>query len=79
MRLSDLGAATAYDRSAHPGVERIELRAFGHLVNDLLQWLDGSEGDDAEAVTEQIGAVATQCGAGGTVSTFGEAVQRLEA
>ena len=79
VRLSDLGAATAYDRSAHPGVERIELRAFGHLVNDLLQWLDGSEGDDAEAVTEQIGAVATQCGAGGTVSTFGEAVQRLEA
>ena len=39
VRLSDLGAACAYDRGAHAGLEKIEVRSFGWLVHDLLSWI----------------------------------------
>lgn len=42
VRLSDLGAASAYDRDAHGGLEAIEVRAFGCLLDDLLQLADSS-------------------------------------
>jgi len=44
VRLSDLGAAAAYDRLAHPQLERIEVRSYGKLVEDLLSWCEVAEG-----------------------------------
>ena len=61
VRLSDLGAATVYDRSEHPWLERIEVRSFGFLVLDVLEgpW-DDPEG--AHAVTaEALRALADEC------------------
>lgn len=34
--LGDLGAATVFDRDMYPALERLEVRAFGHLIEDLL-------------------------------------------
>ncbi len=35
--LCDCGAATFYDRALHPEYERYDLRAFGHLIGELLE------------------------------------------
>jgi len=39
IRLSDLGAACTYDRLRDAVLERIEVRSFGFLVQDLLKWI----------------------------------------
>ena len=39
VRLSDFGAACAYDRAQFPLMEKIEVRSFGWLVEDLLSWI----------------------------------------
>ncbi|EOD39419.1 hypothetical protein EMIHUDRAFT_199859 [Emiliania huxleyi CCMP1516] len=39
VKLSDLGAACAYDRHGHTAVEKLEVRSFGLLLLDLLSHL----------------------------------------
>jgi len=45
VRLSDFGAAFSYDRQAEYGrcVQKIEMRAFAHLVNEIERILDDKE------------------------------------
>eukprot|EP00550_Attheya_septentrionalis_P002920 CAMPEP_0198300196 /NCGR_PEP_ID=MMETSP1449-20131203/47187_1 /TAXON_ID=420275 /ORGANISM="Attheya septentrionalis, Strain CCMP2084" /LENGTH=458 /DNA_ID=CAMNT_0044001947 /DNA_START=81 /DNA_END=1457 /DNA_ORIENTATION=+ len=47
IKLTDFGAAFLYDRKAEYGksIERIEMRAFGHLVEEILELLCKNEND----------------------------------
>lgn len=90
VRLSDLGAACAYDRAAHPAVEKLEVRAFGFLVDDLLLSCNlGGERPQAGEERPQAGArilgglrgLRERCaGARGvaTLPTFGELEAELQ-
>jgi hypothetical protein len=91
VRLSDLGAASAYDRAAHPGVEQLEVRAYGYLVADLLTWLEprdtpepalGKDDDGSDdALVGRLMSVQAECcsrQSGLPGWTFAQAVRRLE-
>ena len=78
VRLSDLGAACAYDRASHPMLERLELRSFGWLVLDLLTWI--AEGTDGagEQLLSRMRRLANECTGEMTNGlTFARAVEQL--
>lgn len=65
--LTDFGAAVAYGRGHEFAgrIERVEVRAFGYLVEDVLGLVEGGEGEEwvgrvkglqAECVREEVGA-----------------------
>jgi serine/threonine protein kinase len=60
VRLSDLGAACAYDRHAHAGLERLEVRSYGWLVEDLLSWRKPTTDADAD-LDAALRRVAAMC------------------
>jgi hypothetical protein len=77
VRLSDLGAACAYDRTRHPQLEALEVRSYGWLVLDLLSWLaqDGDEG--GARLIDTMRSVAEACSSSATPK-FASAVKQLE-
>lgn len=69
-RLSDFGAASAYDRLAHgAALQHFEARAFGFLLEDLLACVDGVEDRAArdDGLERALRAIATECTAQGSV------------
>ena len=66
MKLSDLGAACAYDRHGHTAVEKLEVRSFGLLLLDLLSHLQVSHdetfgGGEAAAAAAALRHAAAAC------------------
>lgn len=64
VHLSDLGAASAYDRSAHGMLEKLEVRSFGYLVLDLLHNLapdDDGGSPDGGTVVQGLAKLAERC------------------
>ena len=61
VRLSDFGAACAYDRMAHAGIEKIEVRSFGWLVFDLLSWIAPGPWSKESTCLGLMRALATAC------------------
>ena len=90
VKLSDFGAASAYDRVAHPLLQRLEVRSYGWLVHDLLSWCAGATaGGEGELqrgeleVREKMGRLATACTTPDCpledVPTFERLVEQLDA
>jgi len=66
VKLSDLGAACAYDRHGHTAVEKLEVRSFGLLLLDLLSHLQVSHdgtfgGGEAAAAAAALRHAAAAC------------------
>lgn len=60
VRLSDFGAAAAVD---DPAFEKIEVRSFGWLLQDLLESLPEGAADDSEGlIVEALRQLRTLCG-----------------
>lgn len=61
VRLSDFGAAFAYDRNAEYGrcVEQIEMRAFAHLLDEIEKLLDVEE--ETEELRSALTKLAEAC------------------
>jgi len=63
VRLCDMGAATFYDPDTPAGslLERIEVRAFGCLLEDMLQLLPGGLDRDTLALARRLTVVSSMC------------------
>ena len=77
VRLSDLGAACAYDRVRNPQLEALEVRSYGWLVLDLLGWLAQDDEEGRSRLIDSMRSVAEACTSGAT-SKFAHVVCTLE-
>jgi hypothetical protein len=59
--LGDFGAATFYDPVFEPLRERIDVRAFGYLVDDLLTHLSPAAQTGEQRIREDLGALRAAC------------------
>ncbi|KAL0484936.1 intracellular Ras-group-related LRR protein [Acrasis kona] len=55
--LGDFGAATMYNKETHKNIEKLEVRAFGCLVDDLLN----HNQDQDDAVVSKLGELRNMC------------------
>ena len=63
MRLSDLGATCAYDRTAGNQLERVEVRSFARLLHDLLSWLTPPSSPQEHTLVARMASLADECDA----------------
>jgi len=82
VRLSDLGAAAAVDEPTFGALEKLEVRSFGWLVQDLLERLEPPVKDTGQESRTQVALlqdVRKQCGAESVadIPTFERVVKLL--
>jgi len=79
VRLSDLGATCAYDRAGGNQLEKVEVRSFARLVQDLLTWVTPPSSPQEQALAEHMRTLAEECDAPhlAQVPTFASIAERL--
>jgi len=61
VRLTDFGAATTAPESCFRALEKLEVRSFGWLVQDLLESIEGTPSAENEAVLAKLKHVRALC------------------